>query len=62
MNESQKIAEKNIQDTELVTTNKKSELIKDYIKRKALVSKGQTKTPQKFDINNDNNDEIINSL
>lgn len=64
MNEIKKIAEKTIQDTELITTNKKSDVVMTYIKRKVLASKGKSKTPQKFDqsIKDDNNDGIINNL
>ena len=64
MNEIKKIAEKTIQDTELITTNKKSDAVMTYIKRKVLASKGKSKTSQKFDqsIKDDNNDEIINNL
>jgi len=63
MNESQKIAEKNIQDTELITTNKKNDVM-TYIRKKVLTNKGKIKTPQKFDqsIKDDNNDEITNNL
>ena len=45
MNESKKIADKTIQDTELITTNKKSDVVMTYIKRKVLASKGKSKTP-----------------
>ena len=40
MNESQKVAEKNIQDTELITTNKKSDVM-TYIRKKVLINKGK---------------------
>lgn len=64
MNESKKIAEKTIQDTELITTNKKSDVVMTYIKKKVLVGKKENNTPQKFDqsIKDDNNDEITNNL
>lgn len=48
MNESQKIAEKNISDTELITTNKKCGAIKTSGK-KISTCKGKSKTPHKFD-------------
>ena len=64
MNESKKIADKTIQDTELITTNKKSDVVMTYIKKKVLTGKKENNTPQKFDqsIKDDNNDEIINNL
>lgn len=63
MNKSQKIAEKNIRDTELITTNKKNGVIKPCGK-KISICKGKNKTPQKFDNGNkaDYKDEIINNL
>ena len=64
MNESQKIAEKNISDVELITSNKKNDTIMTYIKKKLSSDKKGSNTPQKFDqsIVDDKNDEITNNL
>ena len=64
MNESKKIAEKTIQDTELITTNKKRDVVMTYIKKRVLTGKNENNTPQKFDqsIKDGNNEEITNNL